>query len=66
MPPAATPADKRPGLDDTVAAWIRLALRARCCELSLYLIRGEQAPALLDEIVDMACDSWALRDGDDA
>ena len=66
MRPAATESDKRPGLDDAITDMLRATLRLRCSELAVLLLSGQPAPNLLDEITDLACDCWALRDGDDA
>jgi hypothetical protein len=49
----------------TISKMLRLTLQFRCSELAVFLLRGQEAPELLEEIADMAADCWALRDGDD-
>lgn len=59
---AATPADKRPGLDQCIALMVQQQLRGRCVELAVFLHRGELPPQLMAEISELASDAWALRE----
>lgn len=43
----------------------RECLRSKCCELSLFLLKGVEAPLLLEEIEELARDAWAFRTEDD-
>lgn len=50
------------GLASYMDLMTREMLRERCLELTLYLYAGVEAPNLVDEVEDLARDSWALRD----
>jgi hypothetical protein len=50
------------GLGSFLDIMTREQLRERCCELTLYLYAGVDAPNLVDEVEELARDSWALRD----
>jgi hypothetical protein len=45
---------------------IREALRERCAQLALYLHAGQVPTELVDEVAELARDSWAFRSEDDA
>lgn len=50
------------GLASYMDLMTREQLRERCLELALYLYAGVEAPNLVDEVEELARDSWALRD----
>jgi hypothetical protein len=52
-------------LGGMLAEITRECLRGKCCELSMFLVNGVEAPLLLEEIEDLARDAWALRTEDD-
>ena len=66
MRPAATAADKRPGLDDCTALMVEQQLRGRCVELAVFLHKGELPPNLLGAVVELTVERWALREVEDA
>lgn len=45
---------------------IREALRERCAQLALYLYAGQRPAELIDEVAELARESWAFRSEDDA
>lgn len=44
----------------------RQCLRGKCCELAVHLIHGDTPPMLLAEVEELAVESWAFREFDDA
>lgn len=64
--PAASLPDTRGTLDQCISLMVDQQLRGRCVELAVHLHHGQSAPHLLAEVEELAIESWALREGDDA
>jgi len=56
--------DKRGGVADCISLLVEQALRGKCIELAVFLHRGLLPPLLLEEVIELTEDSWALREGD--
>lgn len=64
MPPATTRADKRGHAEECISLLVEQALRGKCIELAVFLNKGILPPLLLEEVIELTEDSWALREGD--
>jgi hypothetical protein len=53
------------GLGSVLDRMTQEALREKCCELALCLRAGVKTPVLLEEIEELARDSWAMRMSDE-